>query len=107
MDKELPFCQRTLCLLESDPFNYIKFKYLCSQGSILGLLLFLIYINDIVNSSTILSFVLFADDTAVYVHIGSIDDVIQILNTELSRDASWIIPLTLNVNTTQLDDNVL
>ena len=37
-----------------------------TQGSILGPLLFLIYTNDIVNSSNILSFVLFADGTTVY-----------------------------------------
>ena len=37
------------------------------QGSFLVPLLFLIHINDIVNSSNVPSFVLFADDTTVYV----------------------------------------
>ena len=36
------------------------------QGSTLGPLLFLVYINDIVNSSSILKFNLFADDTSLY-----------------------------------------
>ena len=55
------------------------------QGSILGPLHFLIYINDIVNSSNVLSFVLFADDTTVYVQNDSIDSAIKILNTELAN----------------------
>ena len=59
------------------------------QGSILAPLLFLIFINDIVNSSTILPFVLFADGTTVYVHNDSLDDAIQIRNTESSKVASW------------------
>ena len=57
------------------------------QGSILGHLLFLTYINDIMNSSNGMSFVLFADDTMVYVQNDSIDSAIEILNSELAKGA--------------------
>ena len=60
---------------------------------LIGPLLFLIYINDIVNSSNVLSFVLFADDiingVSVYVKNDSIDSAIEILNTELAKVALW------------------
>ena len=74
------------------------------QGSILGPLLFLIYINDIVNSINVLSFVLFADDNTVYVQHDSIDGAIQILNSELAKVAEWFDSnkLTLNVNKIQM-----
>ena len=73
------------------------------QGSILGPLLFLIDINDIVNSNNVLSSVLFANDTTVYVQNDSIESAIEIPKTELAK-ALWFDSnkLTLNENKTQM-----
>ena len=43
------------------------------QGSILGPLLFIIYMNNICHTSKLLNFILFADDTTVFYSNSNLD----------------------------------
>ena len=73
------------------------------QGSILVPLLFLIYINDIINISTLLLPILFADDTNLFLKGSNIDQMVTQINIELIKLMDWIHAnkLSLNISKTR------
>ena len=82
----------------------LKVQHGVPQGSILGPLLFLLYINDICESSTKLSFFLFADDTTLFFSDPDIKVVKETLNQELLKVSDWLKAnkLSLNVKKTNV-----
>ena len=73
------------------------------QGSVLGPLLFLVYVNDM---STVLtegaSVIQYADDTTLYCSKSNVNETCRILSTNLSRIKIWLDSnyLSLNISKT-------
>ena len=72
------------------------------QGSILGPLLFLIYINDLYNVCRDSVPILFADDTNLFYKGNKMEDLVKTINGELENISLWlkINKLSLNINKT-------
>ena len=106
-----------LKLLENFLLNrkqYVKIGKECSsilnnpiglpQGSNLGPILFLVYINDFPHVSNLLKTILFADDSSFSLSGRNYETLINTLNIELDKINNWTIAnkLTINVSKTQL-----
>lgn len=71
------------------------------HGSILGPLLFILYINDIVHISTEEKFSIYADDTTIFVSAFSSDEVLSKANNILSKLDLWVTQNELKINPTK------
>ena len=85
-------------------YSYINISTGVTQGSILGPLLFIIYMNDLPNASRLFKCTIYADDTTL---IANLNDFyakhdsglnINILNDELEKISYWLLVNKLSLN---------
>ena len=85
-------CNRSQCVsIDGQLSDELKITHGFPQGSVLGPLLFLLYINDVPLSSNILNFRLFADDTSPLYSHDNLSVLESIVNNELIKVSNWLI----------------
>ena len=79
--------------------NYLNTKCGVPQGSILGPLLFLLYVNDLHQASNAIKPIMFADDTNFFYSHRNIKLLFDTVNKELKNVNEWFKANKLSLNT--------
>ena len=67
----------------------------------MGTKLFILYINDICNTSNVLKFILFADDTNSFCTGSNLKEICQVITSELEKLNLWFSLNKLSLNVTK------
>jgi hypothetical protein len=91
-------------LINNHKSNHVPINCGVPQGSILGPLLFLIYINNLPNFSSKLTSILFADDSNLFSDSSNLPDLQSKINEEMPKLVEWLKAnrLSLNIGKTHL-----
>lgn len=71
------------------------------EGSTLGPLLFNLYINDLVNIAANVTFIIYADDTSIFVESKDPNELCQMANATLDKIKLWSTANSLKINSTK------
>ena len=95
--------ERKQCISYSDAGKTSMCSIICGipEGSLLGPLLFLIYVNDLHKASSILKPVMFADDTDLFLSNKDINTLFNDMNVELQKMSIWFQTNKLSLNLTK------
>ena len=77
------------------------------QGSILDPLLFILYVNDVTNTSDVLEFIFFADETTILYSHPNIENQINRINEELKEVSNWFKANILSKNASKINYMIL
>ena len=97
--------RQQLCIVNGISSNFQNIRCDVSQGSCLGLLLFLLFINDMPLSVHDSKVTMYADDNSLAYVSNSINDITKSMNTELENLRQWLHgnkPTLNNTKTTSM-----